>query len=157
MKLLRYIIFLNLTVLLTFVSNRAVAFSSFSWQQVIRQNDTTKRSGPKKAVTDTSSKDTVASEKLEYSAKDSTRFSNDKKIVYLYGGARVVYQGLELDADYITYNDSTKQLFARGTTNSKGKYIGRPIIKMEGQGTSLADSLRYNTETLEAQIWDVFT
>jgi lipopolysaccharide assembly outer membrane protein LptD (OstA) len=157
LKLLRYIIFLNLTVLLTSVSNRAAAFSSFSWQQVIRQNDTTKRTGPKRGVTDTSSKDTVASEKLEYSAKDSTRFSPDKKIVYLYGGARVVYQGLELDADYITYNDSTKMLFARGTTNSKGKYIGRPIIKMEGQGTSLADSLRYNTETLEAQIWDVFT
>jgi len=157
LKLLQYIIFFNLFVLLTFVSNRATAFSSNTWRQVLQQIDTTKRSGPKKSNAGKDPKDTVSSEKLEYSAKDSVVFKNQKKIIYLYGGARVIYQGLELDADFISYNDSTKQLFARGNTNSKGKYIGRPIIKMEGQGTSLADSLRYNTETATAQVWSVFT
>jgi lipopolysaccharide assembly outer membrane protein LptD (OstA) len=157
LKLLRYIIFLHLAVLLTSVGNRATAFSGVSWQEPKRQTDTTRRSGPPKAVSDTSSKDTVASEKVEYSAKDSTVYSKNKEIVYLYGGARVVYQGLELDADFISYDSKTKQIFARGTTNAKGKYVGRPIIKMEGQGTSLADSLRYNTETLKAQVFNVFT
>jgi len=156
LKLLPYIIFFNLFVLLTSVSIEATAFSSVTWRQVLQQIGTTKKSGPKKLNADTGKKDTVASEKLEYSAKDSVVFKNQKKIVHLYGGARVIYQGLELDADYITYNDSTKQIFARGTMR-KDKYIGRPIIKMEGQGTSLADSLRYNTETMEAQIWQVFT
>ncbi|MES2456235.1 MAG: putative LPS assembly protein LptD [Bacteroidota bacterium] len=157
MKLLRYIIFLNLTVLLTSVGNHAAAFFGAVGQHVLQQTDTTKRSGPVKANGQTSAKDTTASEKLEYFAKDSTKYSADRKIVYLYGGARLVYQGMELDADFITYDENTKLLFARGTTNAKGKYVGRPIIKMEGQGTSLADSIRYNTDKQTAQIWQVFT
>ena len=101
--------------------------------------------------------DTTGTEKLEYSAEDSINVDKVNEIIYLYGKARIVYQGLELDADYITYNSRTKVLFASGRKNAKGKYVGRPIFKMEGQGTSLADSLRYNTETAAGNIWEVFT
>ena len=152
MKLLRYIIFLNLLVLLTSVDNRALALNSFSWQQITKQVDTTKKgnaqSGPK---------DTVASEKIEYSARDSSYFDKENEMVYLYGNARVKYQGIELDADYITYNSKTKLIYASGRTDAKGKYVGRPIFKMTGQSTSLADSIFYNTETSVGRIWGVFT
>lgn len=168
MKLLRYIIFLNLVVLLTSVNSRGAVFFSLSWQQVTKQIDTGKTKPDTNKIDTTkrslrplnvgnAPKDTTASEKIEYSAKDSTVRDNIARTVKLYGGARVIFQGMELDADFISYNDSTKQIFARGTKNASGKYIGRPIMKMEGQGTSLADSLRYNTATQKAQIWGVFT
>nr|WP_068892620.1 putative LPS assembly protein LptD [Pedobacter panaciterrae] len=152
MKLLRYIIFLNFIVLLTSVGNRALALDNFSWQQVIKQADTTKKGKAQSAP-----KDTVASEKIEYSAQDSSYVDKENEMVYLYGRARVKYQGIELDADYITYNSKTKQIYASGRTDAKGKYVGRPIFKMTGQSTSLADSLFYNTETSVGRIWGVYT
>lgn len=157
MKLLSDIIFLKRLVLLTIVSIPALASSGFSsTQQVVPQTDTTKRAGAtglKSNPTDTAK----SSDKIEYSAKDSTKVDKKEGIVYLYGRARVVYQGLELDADYITYNSKTKQIFASGKHDAKGKYVGRPIFKMPGQGSSLADSLRYNTETAAGKIYGVFT
>jgi len=152
LKLLRYIIFLNFIVLLTSVGNRALALNNFSWQQVIKQADTTKKGNAQ-----TAPKDTTASEKIEYSAQDSSFVDKEKEMVYLYGKARVKYQGFELDADYITYNSKTKQIYASGRTDAKGKYVGRPIVKMTGQSTSLADSLFYNTETSVGRIWGVYT
>ncbi|WP_449440473.1 putative LPS assembly protein LptD [Pedobacter steynii] len=152
MKLLRYIIFLNFLVLLTSVGNRALALNNFSWQQVIKQADTTKKGNAQ-----TAPKDTTASEKIEYSAQDSSFVDKEKEMVYLYGKARVKYQGIELDADYITYNSKTKLIYASGRTDAKGKYVGRPIFKMEGQSTSMADSLFYNTETSVGRIWGVYT
>lgn len=152
MKLLRYIIFLNFIVLLTSVGNRALALNNFSWQQVIKQADTTKKGNAQ-----TAPKDTTASEKIEYSARDSSFVDKEKEMVYLYGKARVQYQGFELDADYITYNSKTKEIYASGRTDAKGKYVGRPIVKMTGQSTSLADSLFYNTETSIGRIWGVYT
>jgi len=152
LKLLRYIIFLNFLVLLTSVDNRALALSSFSWQQITKQADTTKKGNAQSAP-----KDTVVSEKIEYSARDSSYFDKENEMVYLYGNARVKYQGIELDADYITYNSKTKLIYASGRTDAKGKYVGRPIFKMTGQSTSLADSIFYNTETSVGRIWGVFT
>jgi hypothetical protein len=172
LKLLRYIIFFKTIVLLTSVSNHALAFTNFSTFQVVQQQDTTKKDSLNKDVKkigfeklDTTKNagikknpnDTTASEKIQYAARDSTSFSKDSSIVYLYGKARVIYQGLELDADYITYNNKNSIIYARGTIDAKGKYIGRPIFKMEGQGTSMADSLRFNTVTKAGNIWGVFT
>lgn len=152
MKLLLYIIFLNFIVLLSSAGNRVLASGSFSYQQIgPLQADPSRRNAQ------TSRTDTSGTEKLEYSAKDSTVVDKVNEIIYLYGKARVVYQGIELDAEYITYNSKTKVLFASGIKNAKGKYVGRPIFKMEGQGTSLADSIRYNTETGAGNIWEVFT
>ncbi|MEJ2880718.1 putative LPS assembly protein LptD [Pedobacter sp. GR22-6] len=159
MKLLRYIIFFNVICLLTSVSSRVLASSALSWQQeeVLQQQDTTKKGRSPLGNAQSAPKDTTLSEKVEYAAQDSIVTSADSSIVYLYGKARVVYQGLELDADYIVYYKNTNVLFASGMMNSKGKYVGRPIFKMEGQSTSKADSLRYNIETGAGKIYQVFT
>ena len=163
MKLLLNIIFLGSIVLLVFSSNRALAYSNLSFQQItpIKRTTTgeTKPQAPLTGSTSTQSKpkDTVASEKVEYKAKDSTVVDKTSEIVYLYGEARVMYQGFELDADYIEFNTKTNLVYARGRTNGKGKYVGRPILKMEGQGTSMADSLRYNIKTGAGTIHGVFS
>lgn len=154
MKLLSHIIFFKLLVLLTIVSIPAFASSVFSIQQQVIP----RVAPPQKSAVKSNPKDTAGgSDKVEYSAKDSTKVNKKEGVVYLYGRARVIYQGLELDADYIVYNTNTKQIFASGKTDAKGKYVGRPIFKMPGQGTSLADSLRYNTETGAGKIYGVFS
>ncbi|MEJ7557893.1 MAG: putative LPS assembly protein LptD [Pedobacter sp.] len=164
MKLLLNIIFISSFLLLVCTSNKATAFSNFSIQQdtTIRRPATSGPTRPQSPVTGSTTtqskpKDTVASEKVEYKAKDSTVVDKTSEIVYLYGEARVMYQGFELDADYIEFNTKTNLVYARGRTNAKGKYVGRPILKMEGQGTSMADSLRYNIKTGAGTIHGVFS
>ncbi|TDQ12111.1 putative LPS assembly protein LptD [Pedobacter metabolipauper] len=158
----------------TSVGNQAFAFSSFSSQHVFQQRDTIPKKKdpipvkqpvpvkqndtiPNAINAQNKPTDTLASEKLEYTAQDSVKFDKETGIAYLYGKARVMYQGFELDAEYIRFNTNTNQVYARGKTDAKGKYIGRPILKMEGQGTSYADSLSYNTKTGAGNIYGVFT
>ncbi|MBE9598376.1 putative LPS assembly protein LptD [Pedobacter sp. MC2016-24] len=166
MKLLRDIIFFKTLVLLVFIGNQAFALTNFSPYQDIRQQlDTAKKSPVKTKLNDTTKKtlvktnpkDTAASEKVQYGARDSVVLDKESGVVYLYGKARVLYQDIELDADYITYNSKTNMIYARGTYDKKGKYIGRPIFKMTGQSTSMADSLKFNAKTKAGQIHGVFT
>jgi lipopolysaccharide assembly outer membrane protein LptD (OstA) len=163
LKLLLNIIFLGSIALLVFSSNEALAYSRFHFQQdttlkpPVSGLPKTQPSATGSTTTQGKPKDTVASEKVEYKAKDSTVVDKTSEIVYLYGEARVMYQGFELDADYIEFNTKTNLVYARGRTNARGKYVGRPILKMEGQGTSMADSLRYNIKTGAGTIHGVFS
>ena len=163
MKLLLNIIFLGSIALLVFSGNKALAYSRFHFQQdttlkpPVSGLPKTQPSATGSTTTQGKPKDTVASEKVEYKAKDSTVVDKTSEIVYLYGEARVMYQGFELDADYIEFNTKTNLVYARGRTNARGKYVGRPILKMEGQGTSMADSLRYNIKTGAGTIHGVFS
>jgi hypothetical protein len=160
LKLLQIVPLLITIFLLTAVGHSAFAFSGFSMRQVLQQQDTIKRQQ------DTSKRDTsktkgkpvaAVDSKIEYSAQDSTKFSKDRSIIYLYGKARVIYQEFELDADYITYNSKTNTVFASGRNDAKGRYAGKPIFKMEKQGSSVADSLFYNTKSGKGSVFNAFT
>ena len=168
LRFLQTVILLSSIALLVFAGHSAFASSTFSSMQVIQQQDTTKR--PPVLPQDTSKKtpllpqDTskkvikAGAEKIEYSAVDSTKFSKDKSIIYLYGKARVIYQSFELDADYITYNSKTNTVFASGRKDPKSnKYLGKPIFKMEKEGSSVADSLFYNTKSGKGTVFNTFT
>ncbi|RZK79866.1 MAG: LPS-assembly protein LptD [Pedobacter sp.] len=163
MKLLLKIILFNWIILLVSAGNEASAYAGTStWQEPVRRGQraqTTVQSdtGSTRNNAQKNQTDTTGSEKVEYKAKDSTRVDKATGMVYLYGEARVIYQGLELDADYIEFNEKSKVLYARGRTNSKGKYVGRPIFKMDGQEPSYADSIRYNMNTGAGKIYQVYT
>ncbi|MCJ0743373.1 putative LPS assembly protein LptD [Pedobacter montanisoli] len=129
------------------------ALSNFKFQQIPGQakpnkTDTTKNT----KVLKKSSLDS----KLEYYAKDSINTDMEKEISYLYGGARVVYEGFELDADFIRFDSKNKIIFASGVKSEKGKYVGRPIFKMGEEGAAIADSLIYNTQTKEGIVYSVY-
>jgi hypothetical protein len=153
LKLLRYIILLNSVLILTFVGNKALAFSNLSMMQVQQQTDTSKRDTTKNQPRSSSGLDDM----VETYARDSTKFSKDKSIMYLYGKARVVYQTFELDADYIRYDSKNNTIFASGLKDAKGRYTGRPIFKMEAEGSSVADSLLYNTKSGKGTVFNTFT
>lgn len=156
--------------MLLVLAGQSASASSFSSMQVLQQQDTSKRIPKLKVDTskkiqslpqDTSKGKTkvikVGDEKIEYSAIDSIKHSKDNNITYLYGKARVIYQSFELDADYIQYDLKNNTIFARGRNDSKGKYVGKPIFKMDKQGSSVADSLFYNTQTHKGTVFNTFT
>jgi len=156
LKFLQAVILISSIVLLVFAGHSAFAASTFSYQQEIQQQDTTKL--PLGMQQDTSKKGVKAGvEKIEYSAVDSTKYSKDKSIIYLYGKARVIYQAFELDADYISYNSKTNTIFASGRKDKKNRYVGKPIFKMDKEGSSVADSLFYNTKSGKGQVFNTFT
>ena len=160
LKSLRTILLLSAIVLLVIASQTASAYSNFSalkvfQQPVSRQQDTSKRE-----VRDTAKKKSMQTSedgKIEYFAADSAKYSEDRKILLLFGKARVIYQSFELDADYIQYNSKTNTIFARGEHDKNGKYLGKPIFKMEKQGSSIADSLYYNTNSSKGTVYNTFT
>ncbi|WP_293307119.1 putative LPS assembly protein LptD [Pedobacter sp. UBA5917] len=122
-------------------------------QQIIKL-DTTKKDTVKKTGKNNSSLD----QKVEYKAEDSVKMSADKSIVYLYGNARVIYGDFELDASYIEYNKKLNTIFAKGLKDPKtGRYAGRPIFKSGNDGTAIADSIFYNSETTKAKVYGVFS
>lgn len=158
LKFLHTATLLSSFILLVFAGHKASASAVFSSTYAFQQQDTTKRIPV--IPLDTSKKGTTVkagAEKIEFAAVDSTKYSHDKSIIYLYGKARVIYQSFELDADYITYNSKTNTIFASGRKDAKGKYVGKPIFKMDQQGSSVADSLFYNTKTNKGTVFNTFT
>lgn len=145
-------------LLLLTLSGSSTYGATFSAMQVMQQQDTTGRS-PVLTQDTGKNKGTikVGAEKIEYSAADSIKHSKDYNITYLFGKARVIYQSFELDADYIQYDMKNNTIFARGRRDSKGKYVGKPIFKMEKQGSSVADSLFYNTKSGKGTVFNTFT
>jgi hypothetical protein len=158
LKLLRYIIFITFTLLLTSVGIKALATSNIYFQQnpksAIKQSDTVKKDTAKVKL----KKGNLSGldDKIEHFANDSTHIDKKNGIVYFYGKARVIYDTFELDAEYIRFDTKNKIIFARGITNDKGKYVGRPIFKMGPEGSGIADSISYNTETKKGTVDGVF-
>ncbi len=93
---------------------------------------------------------------ITYSAKDSINSSIDRKIMKLYGDARIKYGDIELEANEITidYNQST--IFALGTTDSTGRRLGFPVFTNGNEQYETREIL-YNFKTKKARIKEVVT
>ncbi|MCD0489629.1 LPS-assembly protein LptD [Pedobacter sp. MC2016-14] len=155
MKLLQAIILITSFLLLTTVGNSVYAF------QVPQQQDTSKKDTTKAGKIDSLKANPKGQSgldaKVEYSAVDSTIHDYKSGTVYLYGKARVIYNTFELDADFIRYNSKNNTIFASGLKDQKGRYSGKPIFKMGAEGSSVADSLSYNTKTGKGNVYNTFT
>lgn len=139
-----------------------MALSKINFQQIGKQatNQTVKQTDTSKSDTAKVKKKMTKSsldDKLEYYSQDSIRTDRKNGIIHLYGKARVIYEDFELDADYIRFNSKDNTIFARGVKTDKGKYVGRPIFKMGKDGSSIADSLTYNTQAHQGVVHGVFT
>ncbi|MBB6499402.1 hypothetical protein [Pedobacter cryoconitis] len=152
MKLSANIILLISIVLLVSDSGFTFASQGSSITQVSQERDTAKKIVVKTQLRPAGAGTRAnfirqGDSKLAYSAVDSTKYSKDGSTIYLYGKAKVTYQSFELDADYITYNSKTNTVFASGRKNQRGRYAGRPVILMEKQGASVADSILMNVKS----------
>jgi hypothetical protein len=108
------------------------------------KNDTSKRK----------SKDGLDSE-LKFSDDDSTITDNVHKILYLYGKARVKYQDVEMDADFIRVDQKNHLIFASGSIDPvTHRYIGRPITKQGKDKPVESDSLLFDYKTKKGKVYN---
>lgn len=89
-------------------------------------------------------------------ARDSSFFDEEHQIRYLFGGARVTYGEMELDADYIRIDEKKHLIFASGLIDPKThRYSGRPISKMDKQEKPItSDSLLVDYVTKGGMVWN---
>lgn len=93
---------------------------------------------------------------VTYSCRDSIYANLQTKVVFLYGEALVLFEGIELTADYIEMDLENKTVTATYTTNQDGERVGIPKFK-EGAEELTAASLKYNFETEKAYIQELDT
>ncbi len=93
---------------------------------------------------------------IKYSAKDSIQFEVDRKVVHLYGDAKINYGTISLSAAYIEIDYETNTLTATTLPDSTGKEIGVPVF-VNGAETYAAKKIAYNYKTKKGRIADVVT
>ncbi len=91
-----------------------------------------------------------------YSARDSINSSIDRKIVKLYGDAKIKYGQIELEADIIVIDYVQSTITANAGTDSLGNRIGYPLFK-NGKETYETRDMVYNFKTKKAKIRQVVT
>ena len=83
-------------------------------------------------------------------------FSDGKRMIYYYGDVSVTYGNMKLTADYMEYDMQKQTVFARGTKDSTGTWVGHPTME-EGGKTYTMEEVRYNFETRKARITNMIT
>lgn len=93
---------------------------------------------------------------IVYHARDSIRASMDRKLIWLYGDAKIVYGDIELEAEEIFIDYANHTVTAQGVRDSLGNRIGYPIFK---NGSELYETkgIIYNFKTRRARILEVLT
>ncbi|MFN8354610.1 MAG: putative LPS assembly protein LptD [Spirosomataceae bacterium] len=102
------------------------------------------------------SKEGALKTKVKYTSRDSTIMEDEGNIVTMYGEAKVEYEDIKLEADYIRLDYTKNEIFAKGTLDSTRKKVGFPVFT-QGGTTYNADSLRYNFKSKKAIIKAVVT
>ncbi|HZX74735.1 MAG TPA: putative LPS assembly protein LptD, partial [Cyclobacteriaceae bacterium] len=93
---------------------------------------------------------------IYYSANDSINSSLDQKKIHLYGGAKVKYGLIELEAEDIVIDYENSTITANGRLDSLGRRVGFPIFK-NGAETYETRDMVYNFKTKRAKISEVVT
>ena len=93
---------------------------------------------------------------VNYSAEDSITFDYGRSRANLYGGSKVRYQNLELEADIINIAIDSSLVHASGRQDSTGNVTGKPLFR-QGTDEYEPDSISYNFKTRKAFITNVYT
>jgi LptD protein len=91
-----------------------------------------------------------------YSASDSINSSIDRKIVKLYGDAKIKYGQIELEADEIIIDYESSTITADAGIDTLGNKVGYPIFK-NGSETYETRGMVYNFKNKRAKITEVVT
>ena len=93
---------------------------------------------------------------ITYSADDSIVSELGKKIVRLYGNAKVKYGEINLDAEEIVIDYEQSTITANGKRDSTGQLVGFPIFK-DGESEYETKGMVYNFKNKKAKITEVVT
>lgn len=111
------------------------------------KTDTIKKNSKKGEITDV----------IKAVASDSSYYDVKNNMMYLYGNGRITYGDKEVDAGFIKINYKDNTIFAKGITDSLGRFSGLPIFKDPSQGALTADSVFYNFKTSKGKIFQVYS
>lgn len=115
------------------------------------------------AVTDGAvRKDTVVAIKKDQledvvrSKAENTRTDVPKKITFLNKNAQVKYQDIQIDADYISIDWNTGNVFARGKLDKNGRIL-EPVVTTQGGKKYETDEFNFNFKTRQAIAYNART
>ncbi|MDD3860870.1 MAG: putative LPS assembly protein LptD, partial [Bacteroidales bacterium] len=91
-----------------------------------------------------------------YDAEDSLLFDFKKQKAFLYGKAVVIYESVNLTAEFVQMDFENNEVLAYGLTDSTGQVIGKPVFKDNAEEFD-ADTIRYNFRTKKGIIKEVMT
>lgn len=94
--------------------------------------------------------------KVDYQANDSIVMDLKTNKAYLYGEAVVLYENLELKADFIEIDFKTNIVYAKGREDSTGTLVGKPVFTEAGKEYQ-AGEMTYNFETKKGKIKEAFS
>jgi lipopolysaccharide assembly outer membrane protein LptD (OstA) len=93
---------------------------------------------------------------VDYAATDSLRFEIKGQKVFLFKTAKIKYQEITLDADYVEINFTKNLVYATGVKDSTGKEVGTPLFN-DGAQNFKSKTINYNFDTKRGYINTVFT
>lgn len=93
---------------------------------------------------------------VKSSASEDIRNDVQKKMMYLNKNAKVTYQDMEVEADYISINWETGEVFARGKLDDKGKVV-EPVSVTQGGKKYETDQFNFNYKTKQAIAYNART
>jgi hypothetical protein len=116
--------------------------------------DTTKLKNPKDTV---KKKGNAIESEIKAQASDTTilvKIPSD--FLILLHNARISFEDVSLDADYIRVDKKNHLVYARGGRDpiTKAYVVGRPIFKQKDQDPLIADSMVFNYVTKKAHIYN---
>ena len=99
---------------------------------------------------------TFIDDKIERTCNDSTvqDFKNNK--IRYYGGAKVVYEDITIEAEFMEFDFEKRTVFAKGLVDSTGKLYGTPVF-IEGDQRYNSETMTFNFDTKKGIITKVFT
>ncbi len=87
---------------------------------------------------------------------DGIRNDIPKRMTYLNKSARIVYQDMQIEADYISIDWDSGMIFARGKLDDKGKVI-EPVITTQGGKKYETDQFNFNFKNKQAIAYNART
>lgn len=91
-----------------------------------------------------------------YSGNDSLVYLADNKTAHIYGDAKVDYENMNLEAEYIHMSLDSNLVRAEGAVDSLGKKSGTPVFNM-GSDKYESDQMAFNFKTKKGLIKNVYT
>ncbi len=93
---------------------------------------------------------------VTYSAQDSMFFNLETQDMILYGGAKIKYGNIELEAEKVQINWVENTLQADYALDSTNKKVGKPIFR-QGSEEYTTEDITYNFKTRKAIIKGIIT
>lgn len=101
-------------------------------------------------------KEAVLKSKVVYHATDSMVLNVKTGEIYLYNKAKATYDKIQLEADFIKFNQKENTLYAKGVADSLGTVTGKPVFQ-ENDDKYNCDEIAYNFKTKKGKIREIST